>query len=430
MSEDGRRLSATSGGLRVISEPLAAVRSVALGVWIGVGSRFEREDQSGVSHFIEHLLFKGTPTYSAERIAQVFDGLGGEVNAATGRDYTVVYTRVLDDHLERAFEVVADMLQRPGFFELDQEREVVLEEILMYEDDPQDQVHDLLSQAVFPGQPLGRPVIGTSDVIGSVPEDGVRSYHRDHYTAPNMVVAAAGNVDHDRLVALTGSVLGDLGTGPEAHEFEPARPGRVTLAVKAKPTEQYHLCLGGPGLTRSDPRRHAMSVLDTVLGGSMSSRLFQEVRERRGLAYSVGSYTVGYADTGQVGVYVGTREDNLETAARVIGHELRRLADEPVPDEELRRAKDHLKGRLVLGLESPSTRMNRIGKAVLTGTELLSLDEIVERVEAVTADDVQALAREFWHPDDLSVAAIGPNEDRVRAAVAGLAPGLAEPEAA
>jgi predicted Zn-dependent peptidase len=423
VSEDARRLSVTGQGLRVISEPLAGVRSVALGVWIGVGSRFERADQAGISHFIEHLLFKGTPRYSAERIAQVFDGLGGEVNAATGRDYTVVYTRVLDEHLREAFGVVSDMLQRPGFFELDQEREVVLEEILMYEDDPQDQVHDLISHAVYPGQPLGRPVIGTSAVIGSVPEDGVRGYHREHYTAPNMVVAAAGNVDHDRLVAMCEELFADLVAG-DAHAFEPAVPGRATLAVKEKPTEQYHLCLGGPGLTRSDARRHAMSVLDTLLGGSMSSRLFQEIREKRGLAYSVGSYTVGYADAGQVGVYVGTREDNLATASGVIGDELRRLGREPVPAEELRRAKEHLKGRLVLGLESPATRMNRIGKAVLTDTELLSIDEIVARVDAVGPDDVLALAQEFWDPDRLSVAAIGPREEAVREAVAGLSPAL------
>jgi predicted Zn-dependent peptidase len=422
---DRPSLSTVSGGLRVISEPLEGVRSVALGVWIGVGSRFEHDHEAGISHFIEHMLFKGTPRYSAEEIAQVFDGLGGEVNAATGRDYTVVYARVLDEHLERAAPVLTDMLQRPGFFDLDQEREVVLEEIAMYEDDPQDQVHDLMSLAVFPGQALGRPVIGTAEVIGGVPESGVRAYHRSHYTAPNMVVAAAGHVDHDRLVTLSERLLADLAPAHADGGFAAAVAGPPELVVKEKPTEQYHLCLGGPGLTRNDPRRHVQSVLDTVLGGSMSSRLFQEIREKRGLAYAVGSYVVGYADTGQVGIYLGTREENLGTALEVVEGELRRLADQPMGADELRRAQDHLKGRLVLGLESPGMRMNRIGKAVLTETELLTVDEIIERVEAVTPEQVQELAQRYWLPERLSAAAIGPSADAVRAGLERFSPALA-----
>jgi predicted Zn-dependent peptidase len=415
----------TPGGLRVISEAMPGVRSVAVGAWIGVGSRFERPDQSGVSHFLEHLLFKGTPDRSAEAIAQTFDGLGGEVNAATGKDYTVVFARVLDEHLDQALPVLADMIQHPVFADLDQEREVVLEEIAMYEDDPQDQIHDLTSLAVFPDQALGRPVIGTAQVIGSVPEDGVRAYHRGHYTAPNVVVAAAGNIAHEQVRELADTLLGDLPPEPGAGVYEAAQPGPPTLMLKEKATEQYHLCLGGPGLSRNDPRRHAQSVLDAVLGGSMSSRLFQEVREKRGLAYSVGSYAVGYADTGQVGVYLGTREDNLGTACEVVGTELRRIGDEPLPDDELRRAKDHLKGRLVLGMESSGMRMNRIGRAVLTGTELLTVDETIGRIEAVTAEDVQDLAREHWQPESLSAAAIGARGETIRAAVGHLSPELA-----
>jgi predicted Zn-dependent peptidase len=418
-------VSQARGGLRIVSEPVPGVRSVAIGVWIGVGSRFERTEEAGISHFLEHMLFKGTPTYSPEEIAQAFDGLGGEVNAATGKDYTVLYCRVLDELVDRAMPVLTDMLQRPTFSDLDQEREVVLEEIAMYEDDPQDQIHDLASLAVFPDQALGRPVIGTAQVIGSVPEDGVRGYHRGHYTAPNIVVAAAGNIAHERVSELAEQLLGELPPEPGAGVFERAQPGPPTLLVKEKPTEQYHLCLGGPGLSRNDQRRHAQSVLDTVIGGSMSSRLFQEVREKRGLAYSVGSYAVGYADTGQVGVYLGTREDNLATACEVVGSELRRIGDEPLADDELRRAKDHLKGRLVLGMESSGTRMNRIGRAVLTATELLTVDEIVSRVEAVTAEDVSDLAREHWQPESLSAAAIGPRGDVIRSAVRRLSPELA-----
>jgi len=414
----------TSGGLRVVTEPVPGVRSVAIGAWIGVGSRFEEPGEAGISHFLEHMLFKGTPTLSPEQIAQAFDALGGEVNAATGKDYTVLYARVLDELLDRAIPLLTEMLQRPSLRDLDQEREVVLEEIAMYEDDPQDQIHDLASQAVFPDQALGRPVIGSGRVIASVTEEGVRAYHASHYTAPNMVVAAAGNVTHERVMELAEGLLGGLPTEPAAGVFEPAAPGAATLVVKEKATEQYHLCLAGAGLSRNDERRHAQSVLDTVLGGSMSSRLFQEVREKRGLAYSVGSYVTGYADTGQVGVYLGTREDNLVTACEVIGRELRRLGDEGVPAGELARAKDHLKGRLVLSMESSGTRMNRIGRAVLTGTELLTVDELVARIDAVTADDVVGLAREHWRPEALSVAAIGPSGDAIRAAVGRLAPQL------
>jgi predicted Zn-dependent peptidase len=321
--------------------------------------------------------------------------------------------------------VIGDMLQAPAFRELEQERQVILEEILMYEDDPGDLVHDLMSEAVFPDQPLGRPVIGTSDIISSLPEEHIRAYHGGHYTAGNVVVAASGSVDQQRLLTLSQRYLGDLGTG-QAHDVTPASPGAPTLVSRAKPTEQYHLALGGPGLNRSDPRRHAMGVLDVILGGSMSSRLFQEIREKRGLAYSVGTYSVGYSDTGQVGVYLGTREENLVEAAGIIGRELRRMGEEPVPAAELARAREHLKGRLVLGLESPATRMHRIGRAVLSGTELLDMDEMVERIEAVTVDDVVALAQEFWDPSGLSVAAIGPRTDAVREAAGQLAPNLVE----
>ena len=322
------------------------------------------------------------------------------MNAATGKDYTVLYCRVLDELLDQAMPLLTDMLQRPTFLDLDQEREVVLEEIAMYEDDPQDQIHDLASLAVFPDQALGRPVIGTAEVIGSVPEDGrARLPPRPLHGAEH----GGRRGGQRRRTSGCWSCRSGCSAGcrrrPATGPTSPPAPGRPTLVLKEKTTEQYHLCLGGPGLSRNDPRRHAQSVLDTVLGGSMSSRLFQEVREKRGLAYSVGSYAVGYADAGQVGVYLGTREDNLATACDVIGTELRRIGDEPLPAAELRRAKDHLKGRLVLGMESSGTRMNRIGRAVLTGTELLTVDEMVERIEAVTADDVQALAREHWQPE-------------------------------
>ncbi len=403
---------------------MPGLRSVALGVWIGVGSRYERPQESGVSHFIEHLLFKGTPTRSAAQIAQVFDGLGGEINAATGRDSTLVYTRVLDAHVDEAFEVMADMVQRPSLHDLDQEREVVIEEIAMYEDDPDDLVHDLAATALYPDQPLGRPVIGTAEVVGSVSRDAILSYHGHHYCAPNVVVAAAGNLDHDQLVGLAERLLTELPVANGAPDVVPPRPTSPRLLVRERPTEQYHLCLAGPGISRDDERRHAHALLDSILGGSMSSRLFQEIREVRGLAYSVGSYTVGYKDGGQVGVFVGTRGDNLGLACEVIATELKRIGDEPVAPDELRRAKEHLKGRVVLGLESPGTRMNRVGRATLTGSELLAIDDLIERIEVVSASDIQALAAEFWSPERLCAAAIGPSRALVEAATAKLSPAL------
>lgn len=418
------RRSTLGKGLRVITEPLAGMRSVALGIWVGVGSRYETDAEAGIAHFIEHLVFKGTPTYSARDIAERFDGLGGEVNAATGRDYTVFYTRVLDDHVETAFPVLADMLQHPGFYELDQEREVVLEEIAMYEDDPQDKVHDMLGQVVFPDQPLGRPVIGTADVISSVDHAGLAQYFRSHYTAPNMVVAASGNVDHDALCALCERLLDDVPAGEGPLTCQPAAAGAARLVLHEKETEQYHLAFGAPGITRDDPRRHAQAVLDTALGGSMSSRLFQEIREKRGLAYSVGSYTVGYADTGQTGLFLGTRGDNLTLACEVIRTELDRLANEPLPADELARVKEHLKGRMVLSSESAGTRMNRIGRASITGSEILTLDEMIAKIDAVTTDDVLELARDYWRPERFSLAAIGPDGSAIRAAAEAFSEGL------
>jgi predicted Zn-dependent peptidase len=423
---DRPRLDTTSRGLRVVSEPMSGVRSVALGIWIGVGSRFETPAQAGVSHFLEHLLFKGTPQYTAEQIAQIFDGFGGEVNAATGRDYTVVYIRVLDEILERGMPVIADMLLRPTFADLDQERQVVIEEIAMYADDPEDQVHDMLARAIFPEQPLGRPVIGTAEVVGSIPKSDIAAYHAHHYRAPNMVVAAAGNIDHDALVALSDQLLGDLPIGGGPDSPVPASHPGPRLALVEKPTEQVYLCIGGPGLTRSDPRRHAQAVLDTLLGGLMSSRLFQEVREKRGLAYSVGSYTAGYADAGQSVVHLGTREDNLALCCEVVANELRRLRDQPVDATELRRAKDHLKGRLVLSTESPATRMNRLGRVIITESELLTISEIIDHVEAVTPGDIAELAAAFWQPEGMSVAVVGPNRDAIRRGIAKVAPHLAE----
>jgi predicted Zn-dependent peptidase len=319
---------------------------------------------------------------------------------------------------------MADMVLRPAYPDIDSERQVVIEEIAMYEDEPSDKVHDVLGEAVFGDHPLGRPIIGTADVIASVPVPDIAAYHDGRYVGSNLVVAGAGNLDHDRLVELV-------------QQLAPAQPGSTqrpepapeSFAPRAcfhtKTTEQYHLCLGGPGIARGDERRFALRVLDTILGGSTSSRLFQEVREKRGLAYSVYSYSSQYVDSGHVGVYVGTRPDNVRKAMDVIGTELRKIVEEPVEADELERAKENVKGRTALSLESTLTRMNRLGGSVLMGVPLLSLDEMVAAIDAVTAEDVQSLAADLFDPMRLSAAGVGGDEGAFLGALEAVNPELA-----
>ena len=418
-------LSELRSGERVISEPVPGVRSVALGFWIGAGSRDEPDARAGVSHFIEHLLFKGSSRYSAQEIAEIFDELGGELNAATSRETTVVYARVPDERLETAVDVMADMVFHPTFTDVDSEREVVLEEIAMVEDTPHDLVHDIAAEAVFGTHPLGRPVIGRAEVISSVSRRGLSAYHRRAYGSERIVVAAAGNVRHRELVAMLEARRESLAEGNGLPPRKAVRrlPG-PRLRFQQKDTEQFHVCLGAPGISRTDERRFAASILDAIVGGSASSRLFQEIREKRGMAYSVYSYSSQYSDSGQVGFYVGTREDNVAECLEIAVAELSDLAGGRVTTEELARAKENLKGRLLLSLESTSNRMTRLGKATVTDTPLLSVEEVVRRLEAVRAEEVSALAATLFAPDRLSAAGIGPSEKRFREAVARINPEL------
>ena len=412
----------------MISERLPHVRSATIGYWIGAGSRDETEARAGISHFIEHLLFKGSSRYSALDIAEIFDGLGGELNAATSREHTVVFSRVPDSHVETAVDVMGDMVFSPNFDDLDSEREVVLEEIAMYEDAPQELVHDLIGEAVFGSHALGRPVIGTAEVISSVSRRSLRGYHRSYYSPGNVVVAAAGSVDHDELVALVQRSIDQRsetnGDRPRARTAltKTPKPGR---RFHRKDTEQYHVCLAAPGLSRTDSRRFAASILDAILGGSASSRLFQEIREKRGLAYSVYSFLSQYADTGQVGIYVGTREDNLGEALAIASEQVADIAAGNLTAKELKRAQENLKGRLTLGMESTSARMTRLGKALVTDTEILSLDRLIAEIDAVDAEGVCALAAELFAPERLSAAAIGPSEEHFLAALERATPALA-----
>jgi predicted Zn-dependent peptidase len=417
-------LSRLATGERLISERVPSVRSVSLGFWIGTGSRDETEARAGVSHFIEHLLFKGTSTHSAQEIAEIFDGLGGELNAATSRETTLLYARVPDDRLEPALDVMVGMVYDPSFAELDSERDVVLEEIAMVDDNPQDLVHDVVAEAVFGGHPLGRPVIGRSEVIRSVTRRALASYHQAAYAAPNIVVAAAGNVEHERVAELLQSRLTATETAPRRTRKPFTRIPAPGYRFQRKSTEQYHVCLGAPGISRSDDRRFAASLLDSIVGGSASSRLFQEIREKRGMAYSVYSFGSQYSDTGQVGLYVGTREENLVECFEIVARELDDIAAGHVRAGELERAKENLKGRILLSMESTSNRMSRLGKSLITDTELLTLEEIVQRIDAVEAADLAALAGDLFRLDRLSAAGIGPSEARFRAAIQRVNPAL------
>jgi predicted Zn-dependent peptidase len=420
-------LSELDSGERLITERVTTVRSVALGFWIGAGSRDEPDSKAGVTHFIEHLLFKGTRSYGAQEIAEIFDEMGGELNAATSRESTVVYARVSDRHVEQAIDVMADMVFAPTFADVDAEREVVLEEIAMVEDAPQDYVHDLLAQAVFGAHALGRPVIGRASVISSVTRRTLAAYHRQRYTAGNIVLAAAGNVKHDKLLSLLERSAHQRVEPPEptTHVRKPlVKTPAPGIRFQRKDTEQYHVCIGATGISRSDRRRFAASVLDAILGGSASSRLFQEIREKRGMAYSVYSFAGQYSDTGQVGVYVGTREENLAPCFEIVAEQIADIAGGNVHDAELDRAKENLKGRIALALEATSARMSRLGRALISDTEILSLDRVMAEIEAVEASAVAELAGVLLAPDSLSAAGIGPDEDQFLAAVDRVHPGL------
>jgi predicted Zn-dependent peptidase len=424
--ETEHRITTLDSGVRVVTERVPSVRSVALGFWIGTGSAAEKESQAGISHLLEHMLFRGTDRYGSEEIDQIFDAMGAEINAGTDREATSLYTRVLDRHSERAFDVMSDMVWRPRFEELEAEREVVLEEIAMYEDDPQDRVFDVLGEAVFGPHPLGRAVIGTAKVVGAATREQLTAFHSERYVPESVVIAAAGSVDHDAIVemARAGEDQRDRGRPAARAQIEPDFQRRVRFLEKD--TEQYHVCLGGAGMARDDERRFALRVLEGIIGGTSSSRLFQEVRERRGLAYSVFSFSNLYAHTGEVGMYVGTRPENLSEALSVLAAELERCVEDPASEEELVRSRENLKGRVVLSLESTAARMSRLGSSVLNEMPILSVDEVIERIDAVGIAELRELAVELFDPGKLSVAGVGAEEQAFLTAIEpllGLAPG-------
>jgi predicted Zn-dependent peptidase len=411
-----------------VTEAMPTVRSVTLGFWIATGSAAENAAEAGLSHLVEHMLFRGTERYGSLEIDQIFDEMGAELNAGTGKESTSVYARVIDDHLPTAFDVISDMVWHPRFDgeDLANEREIVLEEIAMYEDDPQDRVFDVLGEAVFGDHPLGRPVIGRADVVAGTSAPGLTDFHRAHYVPGAIVIAAAGSLDHDAVVELAKAI--DIPTHLPPPTVPPV-PSVLDPKVRflRKDTEQYHLTIGAPGISRHDPRRYAIRVFDNLLGGTSSSRLFQEVRESRGLAYNVFSFQSLFHDTGQIGIYLGTRADNVAPALQVVADELQRLRTEGFTADELERSKGNVKGRMVLSLENTAARMNRLGSAVLNDLPLLSLDEAVACLDAVTLEDLQGLVEELLAPERLSAAAVGADEDVFRSALEPLIPAATSP---
>ncbi|MGE0298255.1 MAG: M16 family metallopeptidase [Pseudonocardia sp.] len=408
------------GGLRVVTEAVAGVRSVSLGIWIGIGSRDESPAQAGAAHFLEHLLFKGTRLRSAASIAEAFDAVGGDLNAFTSKEHTCYYAQVLDTDLALAVDVLADVvtdaLLDPADVEL--ERGVVLDEIAMRDDDPEDLVGEMFDEALFSGHPLGRPVIGSEASVRGMARDTLHSFWRDHYRTPRMVVAATGNLTHSHVVGLVGAALGAacVRAGAGVASVPPRRPDpadlveRPRLVLRGEDTEQAHLMLGVPGVSRYDPRRPALAVLNSALGGGPSSRLFQQVRERRGLAYSVYSTYTTYADTGSVAVYAGCAPARLGEVASVVLEVLAEVAAGGISPAEVARAQGNLRGGLVLGLEDTPSRMNRLARAELDHGRQRTIAESLDQIAAVTPADVAALAKELLAAP-LTTSVVGPYDD-------------------
>jgi predicted Zn-dependent peptidase len=397
-------------GLRVFSEPLSEATSVSLGVWIRAGSRDERDEVAGISHLMEHMLFKGTPDMDALEVAQAFESIGAQENAATGEEYTVLYARFLPEHLERALDIMSDMVLRPTLADLEREREVIVEEIKMYEDRPDQMADEYLSSLIFYKDTLGRPIIGTAQTVRGVDHETLRGFHGETYTAPNVFVVGTGKLDPERLDQIVQEKLSGLPEGePFVREARPQTP-ESRVYYKFKETEQYHVSIGSLGIPAKSEDRHAMAALNNVLGGGMSSRLFQEVREKRGLAYAVYSYHQGYSDAGAIKTYVGSTTGNIGDAVKVIAEQLERIQEEPVSDEELERTRQQLKSSTLLALESTAARMNRIGRSIITDSELLTPEEISARIEAVSTEDIRRLARTHLNLNNMYLSAVGPKE--------------------
>ena len=398
-------------GLCLVTETMPHVRSVSVGAWLTRGSRHESQESGGIAHFVEHMLFKGTAKRSAEDIAQSIDSVGGHMDAFTSKEYAGYYFKVLDEHLPLAVDIVSDIVINPLFpdDEVEREKRVILEEIKMVEDTPDDLVHELFVQSFWEGHPLGKPILGVKESVEEVTRESLKDYFAGTYTAPNLVIAAAGNLEHESLRDLVGDLFSGVPVGGEPREdLLPTVAPRIV--TKTKNLEQAHICLGTVGYSQDHPDRYVGYVLNTVLGGSMSSRLFQNVREKRGLAYAIFSGISAYRDAGSLTVYVGCGSETVGEVLDLVVTELRGMK-QPVPEAELRRAKDHLKGSLMLSLENTSSRMSNLARQEIYFDHQFSMDDALESIEAVTIDDVQRVAKDLFGQGALAVTVLGPQSD-------------------
>jgi predicted Zn-dependent peptidase len=396
-------------GLTILTEQMPHVRSISLGIWLKIGSRSETQELNGVAHFIEHLLFKGTAHRTAEQIARQVDSIGGHLDAFTAKETICYSTKVLDEHLPVAFDILADLLIYPKFDaeEMEKERSVILEEIKMVEDTPDDLVHEIFIQNFWKDQPLGRPILGTKQTVSKLYRDKVVEFFQEFYTPDDLVIAAAGNLEHGAVVDLVAGKFGNLRTRRNGHVEVPAHThSRITIRNK-KELEQVHICLGVPSRSLSHDDRYACYILNTLLGGGMSSRLFQNIREKQGLVYAIFSGLNSYRDTGCLSIYAGTSLETAEKVVDLVIQEFRNLKQQPVDSEELRRAKDHLKGSLMLSLESTSSRMSNLARQELYFGKYFSLDEMINSIEQVTAEEVQSLAKTFFDTRQIALTVLG-----------------------
>jgi predicted Zn-dependent peptidase len=403
------RKTVLDNGITVISEPVDSVRSVSLGIWFAVGSRDESPAEAGMSHFMEHMMFKGTPTRSAKDISEEFDRMGAEFNAGTSKEYTVYYARFLDQHLPTAFELLSDMVSNASLADEEcvKERNVVIEEIKRMEDNPEDQVGEIFESALWPNHPIGLPVIGSRETVSTFDHDAAVAFRTKHFLTGNVVVAAAGNVDHDDIIALAEKFLVNLPVGPRTPRVHAASVEQESLVALNKDTEQAHILLGMVTMDARDEDRFALQMMNDVVGGGMSSRLFQQIREQRGLAYAVQSYPALYQDTGQFTVYVGTGPENVGEVIEVIRAEFAKVAEEGITADELARAQESAAGHLALSTEATRNRMMRLGRSEVCGNIVLSAEEAINRFNAVTLDDVKRVAGKLLTAKT-TLAVIGP----------------------
>lgn len=399
-----------SNGVRVVAEKIPYAYSAVIGIWIRTGSRFEQTSNQGVSHFLEHLFFKGTTKRSAKEIAEELEALGGSLNAFTAKEYTCLYAKVLAEHLPVAIDLLSDMFFNSLFSEADieKERNVILEEIKMYEDTPDELIHDLFAANVWQPHPLGYPILGSVESVRGIDRKVILDYYHQHYTPENVVISIAGNIDYQEVFSVLENIFGHWSASDKGRQTQDPPIPKSGEAYYHKDTEQVHLCLGAPSISQEDERIYAMIVLNCIIGGGLSSRLFQEIREERGLVYSIYSYHSSYIDTGLFSIYAGTGVDNTEEVVGLVLQELSQIREKGITEEELVRVREQIKGNILLSMESISNRMSRLGRSEVCYNRIITSEEIVAGITSVTLEEVQSLAEYLFQRNNLTLTAIGP----------------------